>query len=54
MSLENLEVSLKNLHFGLPFLNFPSLPTGSVGKESTWNAEDPGLIPGSGSSIGEG
>ena len=51
MSLENLEVSLKNLHFGLPFLNFPS---GSVGKESTWNAEDPGLIPGSGSSIGEG
>ena len=29
-------------------------PGGSVGKESTYNAGDPGLIPGSGRSVGEG
>ena len=29
-------------------------PDSSVGKESTCNAEDPGLIPGSGRSAGEG
>ena len=29
-------------------------PDGSVGKESTCNAGDPGSIPGSGSSPGEG
>ena len=29
-------------------------PDSSVGKESTCNAGDPGLIPGSGRSIGEG
>ena len=29
------------------------LPGGSVGKESTCNAGDPGLIPGSGRSAGE-
>ena len=29
-------------------------PDGSVGKESTCNAGDPGLIPGSGRSTGEG
>ena len=29
-------------------------PDSSVGKESTCNAEDPGWIPGSGRSIGEG
>ena len=29
-------------------------PGGSVGKESTCNAEDPGSIPGSGRSAGEG
>ena len=29
-------------------------PDGSVGKESACNAEDPGLIPGSGRSPGEG
>ena len=28
-------------------------PGGSDGKESTWNAEDPGSIPGSGRSPGE-
>jgi len=29
-------------------------PGSSTGKESTCNAEDPGLIPGSGRSAGEG
>ena len=29
-------------------------PGGSTGKESTCNAGDPGLIPGSGRSVGEG
>ena len=29
-------------------------PDSSVGKESTYNAEDPGSIPGSGRSAGEG
>ena len=29
-------------------------PGGSAGKESAYNAEDPGLIPRSGSSPGEG
>jgi len=29
-------------------------PDGSVGKESAWNEGDPGLIPGSGRSAGEG
>ena len=29
-------------------------PDSSVGKESAYNAEDPGLIPGSGRSAGEG
>jgi len=29
-------------------------PDGSAGKESTCNARDPGLIPGSGRSAGEG
>ena len=31
-----------------------SFPSGSVGKESACNAGDPGLIPGSGRSPGEG
>ena len=30
------------------------VPGGSNGKESAWNAEDPGSIPGSGRSPGEG
>ena len=30
------------------------LPSGSVSKESACNAEDPGLMPGSGRSPGEG
>ena len=33
---------------------FGSFPDGSVGKESTCNAGDPGLIPGLGKSPGEG
>ena len=32
----------------------PSAPESSVGKESACNAGDPGLIPGSGRSTGEG
>ena len=39
-------------------INFPKLclgfPDSSVGKESTCNAGDPGSIPGSGRSTGEG
>ena len=31
-----------------------AFPSGSVGKESTCNAGDPGLIPGMGRSAGEG
>ena len=34
--------------------DYPKFLDGSVGKESTCNAEDPGLIPGSGRSTGEG
>ena len=33
---------------------FCSFPGSSVGKESACNSRDPGLIPGSGSSVGEG
>ena len=46
-----ITVSLVNTHhlmFGLGF------PGGSHGKESACNAGDPGLIPGSGRSPGEG
>ena len=32
----------------------PGFPDSSVGKESAWNAEDPGSIPGLGRSPGEG
>ena len=35
-------------------MGFPGFPDGSVGKESACNARDPGLIPGSGRSAGEG
>ena len=34
--------------------NFKGFPGSSAGKESTCNAEDPGSIPGSGISAGEG
>ena len=36
--------------YGDTFVGFPDI---SVGKESTWNAGDPGSIPGSGTSAGE-
>ena len=41
----------KNKNLVLSLLGFPD---GSVGKESTCNARDPGSIPGSGRSAGEG
>ena len=34
--------------------SIPGFPDSSVGKESAWNAGDPGLIPGLGRSPGEG
>ena len=34
--------------------SIPGFPGSSVGKESAWNAGDPGLIPGLGRSPGEG
>ena len=49
--------------FGCPFkvlrcldtaVEGPTFPGGSIGKESTHNAGDPGLIPGSGRFPGEG
>ena len=40
-------------NFWIACLN-ESFPDSSVGKESTYNAGDPGLIPGSGRSTGEG
>ena len=36
------------------FFFFKGFPDGSVGKESSCNAGDPGLIPGSGRSAREG
>ena len=40
---------------GVPaFFSVPPSFHSSVGKESTWNAGDPGSIPGSGRSAGEG
>ena len=36
------------------FIEFLGFPDSSVGKESAYNAGDPGLIPGSGRSTGEG
>ena len=38
----------------LKFRNFPSCPDSSVGKESACNAGNPGLIPRSGGTSGEG
>ena len=44
-----------NLEDCLPLLKFnEGFPHSSVGKESTCNAGDPGSIPGSGRSAGEG
>ena len=36
------------------FIEVEGFPDSSVGKESTCNSGDPGLIPGSGRSTGEG
>ena len=36
------------------FIEFLGFPDSSVGKESAYNAGDPGLIPGLGRSLGEG
>ena len=35
-------------------MEYQGFPDSSVGKESTCNTGDPGLIPGSGGSAGEG
>ena len=42
--------------FYFPYFRYPAkgFPDGSVGKESTCNAGDPGLIPALGRSPGEG
>ena len=40
--------------FDVFFLYLYHVPSGSVGKESACNAGDPGSIPGSGTSPGEG
>ena len=45
-------LNLNNILFGIQ-KNF-KIPGDSVGKESACNAGDPGLIPGSGRSPGEG
>ena len=42
------------LKFYWIFRDFGGFPDGSVGKESACNAGDPGSIPGSGRSAGEG
>ena len=41
-------------YFSAQVTRLGGFPGGSDGKESTCNAGDPGLIPGSGSSPGEG
>ena len=46
-----LAMLLFSLFTGVPRVSFPG---GSDGEESACNAEDPGLIPGSGRSPGEG
>ena len=43
--------SWKGKLFGVPYTDFPG---GSDSKASAYNAGDPGLIPGSGRSPGEG
>ena len=45
---------LNDKHLIISFVIIQGLPYSSVGKESACNAGDPGLIPGSGSSAGEG
>ena len=45
---------MQKLDISIPFGNNHGFPHSSVGKESACNAGDPGLIPGSGRSPGEG
>ena len=45
---------IKSLSFVIPSLFQKGFPDSSVGKESACNAGDPGSIPGSGRSPGEG
>ena len=57
--MKNVKISESNffffyVHFILFFFNLFLLICGSDGKASAYNAEDPGLIPGSGRSSGEG
>ena len=51
-AMTNLDSELKIRDITLP--TKVRLPCSSAGKQSAYNAEDPGLIPGSGSSPGEG
>ena len=54
-SLSRPFTSLVEFYFLPPYVwSFISFPCSSVGKESACNAGDPGSIPGSGSSPGEG
>ena len=48
-ALAQILVALRGFAF-----SFPSSPDSSLGKESSCNAGDPGLTPGSGRSAGEG
>ena len=48
-ALAQILVTLRGFAF-----SFPSSPDSSLGKESSCNAGDPGLTPGSGRSAGEG
>jgi len=48
---ENLPLYVMNI---LPLESFYFFPDSSVGRESACNARDPGSIPGSGRSPGEG
>ena len=50
----NPEYSLEGLMLKLKLQYLGHFPHSSVGKESACNAGDPGLIPGSGRSPGEG
>ena len=50
----NPEYSLEGLMLKLKLQYLGHVPHSSVGKESACNAGDPGLIPGSGKSSGEG
>ena len=50
---EGEQVGAQSTHHP-PFSGFMSFPGGSDGKESACSAGDPGLIPGSGRSTGEG